>query len=72
MCKIRKAVPKNPQMAKLPRARVASFGAPFTFTGMDFFGPIFVTVNRHNEKRYVCTIVNLSWSQSHEQPIFWS
>lgn len=52
MCKIRKAVPSIPQMAKLPRARVSSFIAPFTFTGIDYFGPLFVTVNRHKEKRY--------------------
>lgn len=45
-------MPQNPQMAILPKARVASFVAPFTFTGIDFFGPIMVTVNRHKEKRY--------------------
>lgn len=52
MCKVKKAVPQNPQMAKLPRSRLASYVAPFTFTGLDFFGPMMVTVNRHREKRY--------------------
>lgn len=60
MCKIHKAIPQSPQMAKLPRARLASFGAPFSFTGIDFFGPILVTVNRHKEKRYGCLFTCLT------------
>lgn len=51
-CKIYKATSIPPQMAKLPHARQAAYTAPFTFTGVDFFGPIYVTVNRHKEKRY--------------------
>ena len=60
MCKIKKAMPQNPQMAKLPYARVASYVAPFTFTGIDFFGPIMVTINRHKEKRYGCLFTCLT------------
>lgn len=52
MCKVSKAEPTYPQMARLPRARLSAHVAPFTFTGLDFFGPILVTVNRHKEKRY--------------------
>ncbi|XP_075160331.1 uncharacterized protein LOC142233319 [Haematobia irritans] len=52
MCKVKKAQPACPQMAKLPRARLSAYVAPFTYTGLDFFGPIMVTVNRHREKRY--------------------
>ncbi|XP_059223223.1 uncharacterized protein LOC131997003 [Stomoxys calcitrans] len=52
MCKVKKARPVYPQMAKLPRARLSAYVAPFTFTGLDFFGPLLVTVNRHKEKRY--------------------
>ncbi|XP_075157943.1 uncharacterized protein LOC142231210 [Haematobia irritans] len=59
-CKINKAKPTNPQMAKLPRARLASYSAPFAFTGLDFFGPILVTVNRHKEKRYGCLFTCLT------------
>ncbi|XP_075163137.1 uncharacterized protein LOC142235765 [Haematobia irritans] len=52
VCKIRKAAPTVPQMARLPAARLAAFCAPFTYTGLDYFGPIMVTVGRHTEKRY--------------------
>lgn len=51
MCKIKNTLPVGPQMAKLPRARLASFQSRFTFTGIDFFGPLLVTVNRHKEKK---------------------
>lgn len=52
MCKVKNVVPVIPQMANFPRARLSSFQSPFTFTGLDFFGPMFVVVNRHKEKRY--------------------
>ncbi|XP_075163374.1 uncharacterized protein LOC142236009 [Haematobia irritans] len=59
-CKINRATPQPPEMAKLPRARLATFEAPFTFSGVDFFGPIWVVVNRHREKRYGCLITCLT------------
>ncbi|XP_075150659.1 uncharacterized protein LOC142224757 [Haematobia irritans] len=59
-CRIHKAIPRTPEMAKLPRARLASYMAPFTFSGVDFFGPIWVTVNRHKEKRYGCLFTCLT------------
>lgn len=51
-CKIKKAVVNYPQMAKLPEARLSAFCLPFTYTGLDYFGPIMVAVGRHTEKRY--------------------
>ncbi|XP_075157948.1 uncharacterized protein LOC142231216 [Haematobia irritans] len=59
-CKIRKAVPLVPQMAKLPKARLSSYEVPFTYTGLDFFGPLTVSVNRHKEKRYGCLFTCLT------------
>ncbi|XP_052835157.1 uncharacterized protein LOC128251924 [Drosophila gunungcola] len=52
ICKNNSAIPEPPQMASLPPARIASFERPFTYTGVDFFGPILVTVGRHKEKRW--------------------
>ncbi|XP_041632479.1 uncharacterized protein [Drosophila kikkawai] len=39
-------------MAAIPAARLASFERPFTYTGVDYFGPILVNVGRHKEKRW--------------------
>ena len=39
-------------MAALPRCRLTLYVRPFTFTGMDYFGLMTVTVGRRHEKRY--------------------
>ncbi|XP_067634632.1 uncharacterized protein [Eurosta solidaginis] len=51
-CKINNALPEPPQMSPIPAARLASFTRPFTFTGVDYFGPVLVNVGRHKEKRW--------------------
>jgi hypothetical protein len=52
-CKIRSANPKPPRMGDLPAARLTPFVPPFTFTGMDLFGPVEVIVGRSRQKRWV-------------------
>lgn len=52
ICKIRNASPKPPEMGPLPLARLSTFTRPFTFVGLDFFGPIEVAVGRRCEKRW--------------------
>lgn len=52
VCKNYSAAPQAPQMAKLPSARLGAFQRPFTFVGIDFFGPMLVTVGRRREKRW--------------------
>ncbi|XP_065356250.1 uncharacterized protein LOC135950646 [Calliphora vicina] len=51
-CKIDNAKPISPQMAYLPPARLAAFQRPFTFVGVDYFGPITVTFGRKSLKRW--------------------
>jgi hypothetical protein len=46
------AKPKIPEMSPLPKERLAVYEKPFTYVGVDFFGPIMVTVGRRQEKRW--------------------
>lgn len=39
-------------MAALPAARLAAFERPFTYVGVDYFGPLHVSVGRRREKRW--------------------
>ncbi|XP_053969225.1 uncharacterized protein LOC128870597 [Anastrepha ludens] len=52
VCKIANAAPQAPQMAQLPTARLAAYSRPFTYVGIDYFGPILVTENRKAKKRW--------------------
>jgi len=52
ICKNNSAAPQIPQMAALPAARLAAFERPFTYTGIDYFGPLFVSLGRRREKRW--------------------
>ncbi|XP_055614821.1 uncharacterized protein LOC129761139 [Toxorhynchites rutilus septentrionalis] len=38
-CKLQSATPAPPAMAPLPKARLAAFVRPFSYVGVDFFGP---------------------------------
>ncbi|XP_053686496.1 uncharacterized protein LOC128736038 [Sabethes cyaneus] len=51
-CKNSQAQPQPPMMAKLPQARLTAFSLPFTHMGVDYFGPIQVSVGRRSEKRW--------------------
>ncbi|XP_062541318.1 uncharacterized protein LOC134209344 [Armigeres subalbatus] len=50
-CKIHKSQPTTPKMAPLPAARLASFERPFSYVGVDYFGPVLVKVGRSLAKR---------------------
>ncbi|XP_053686085.1 uncharacterized protein LOC128735625 [Sabethes cyaneus] len=59
-CRVYKSSPKTPRMAPLPLARMASFVRPFTYVGLDFFGPLTVTIGRSNAKRWVALFTCLT------------
>ncbi|XP_053683588.1 uncharacterized protein LOC128733807 [Sabethes cyaneus] len=64
-CKLIKATPKVPRMAPLPPARLASFVRPFTYTGIDLFGPLVVKVGRSAAKRWICLFTCLTTRAVH-------
>ncbi|XP_055909040.1 uncharacterized protein LOC129943877 [Eupeodes corollae] len=51
-CKNQNAKPREPMMAQLPKARLSPFTRPFSFTGIDYFGPINISILRRSEKRW--------------------
>ncbi|XP_070854157.1 uncharacterized protein [Drosophila suzukii] len=52
-CKLQRTRPMPPIMGPLPEDRLEAGGWPFKYTGLDYFGPLLVTVSRHREKRWV-------------------
>ena len=51
-CRLQRGKPANPKMGDVPSARLAYRMRPFSHSGLDFFGPIEVTIGRRREKRY--------------------
>ncbi|XP_052747990.1 uncharacterized protein LOC128200047 [Galleria mellonella] len=43
----------NPKTGDLPSHRLDHHKRPFTHVGLDYFGPIIITIHRRHEKRYV-------------------
>ncbi|XP_058464923.1 uncharacterized protein LOC131438730 [Malaya genurostris] len=59
-CKIYRASPGVPRMAPLPAARLAAYVKPFTYVGLDYFGPILIRAGRTNQKRWVALFTCLT------------
>lgn len=59
-CKVRKGQPRTPRMAPLPVERLTPFVRPFSYIGIDYFGPVEVVVGRHHEKRWIVLFTCLS------------
>lgn len=51
-CRVRKPQKIIPEMAALPQCRLEPYNAPFSHTGIDFFGPFEIKIGRRREKRY--------------------
>ena len=60
ICRKYKAVGRPPKMAALPYYRLRAGYPAFTHTGVDYFGPIEVTIFRRKVKRWVCLFTCLS------------
>ncbi|XP_058817874.1 uncharacterized protein LOC131681180 [Topomyia yanbarensis] len=52
-CKVHKCRPSVPRMAPLPIQRLTPNLRPFIYVGVDYFGPISVSVGRRSEKKWV-------------------
>lgn len=51
-CRLLKIRPEQQLMGQLPKIRLESGGFPFRYTGVYYFGPMEVVVDRRREKRY--------------------
>lgn len=56
-CRKRSEAPMKQMMGDLPRARITPYEPPFTYTGLDLFGPFYVKRGRSTEKVYGCIFV---------------
>lgn len=54
------AKPKPMAMGQLPVERLTPYVRPFTYTGLDFFGPVSVSIGRRHEKRWVALFTCLT------------
>ncbi|XP_062707951.1 uncharacterized protein LOC134288151 [Aedes albopictus] len=64
-CKNRLAKPCPPIMADLPKERLAAYIRPFSYSGVDYFGPYQVNVRRRPEKRWGVLVTCLTTRAIH-------
>ncbi|XP_062712140.1 uncharacterized protein LOC134289735 [Aedes albopictus] len=56
-------------MSQLPRSRVTPFVRPFTFVGIDYFGPYLVKIGRSTVKRWVAIFTCLTVRAIHMEVV---
>lgn len=65
LCELRRCKPQTPQIADLPAIRFEAGIRPFSFAGLDYFGPMNVKVGRQSHKRwgviYTCLTIRAVW-----------
>ncbi|XP_058839732.1 uncharacterized protein LOC131695232 [Topomyia yanbarensis] len=64
-CKNQRAISIPPEMGSLPPARLAAHAKPFSFSGIDYFGPMMVAVGRRSEKRWGVLVTCLTTRAIH-------
>ena len=68
-CRKRHERVMNQMMGDLPEARLVPHEPPFTFTGLDFFGPFHAKRGRATEKVYGCIFVCLTSRAIHLEDV---
>ena len=68
-CRKQNAHPGEQIMAPLPSARVALTDPPFTYVGVDYFGPLFVKQGRSQVKHYGCLFTCLTMRAVHIETV---
>ncbi|XP_055527535.1 uncharacterized protein LOC129720125 [Wyeomyia smithii] len=59
-CRVCKATPAIPKMTPVPWFHTTPFVRPFTFVGIDYFGPYLVKIGRSSVKRWVAIFTCLT------------
>lgn len=65
LCKLRAAEPNQPVAGQLPIDRLTPNVAAFSYTGLDYFGPVAVSVGRRQEKRWIALFTCLTTRAVH-------
>lgn len=66
-CKIANAKPISPLMGPHPVDRLTPFIRPFTYTGVDYFGPVQISIGRRREKRWIAIFTCLTVRAVHTE-----
>ncbi|XP_055589664.1 uncharacterized protein LOC129741877 [Uranotaenia lowii] len=69
-CKVYRCKPEVPRMAPLPVQRLSAKLGPFSSVGIDYLGPLEVTVGRRKEKRWVAVFTCLAVRAVHMEIIY--
>ncbi|XP_058811166.1 uncharacterized protein LOC131676054 [Topomyia yanbarensis] len=68
-CQVARTIPRVPAMAPLPQFRVTPCIRPFTFVGLDYFGPVLVRVGRSQVKRWIALFTCLTIRAVHMEVV---
>ncbi|XP_067627808.1 uncharacterized protein [Eurosta solidaginis] len=64
-CIFNNAKPATPRMGQLSSDRLTPYVRPFSYSGVDYCGPFFVTIGRRKEKRWVALFTCLTMRAVH-------
>lgn len=64
-CRRQRGLPLSQQMSPLLEEQMAADVTPFTYVGIDYFGPLFVKLGRSRAKRYGCLFTCLNTRAVH-------